>query len=213
MDWSVKESRKLHFVRYADDCNIYVRSLRAGQRVMETVTSFLKRKLKLKVNPEKSAVGKPSKRKFLGFSFQVSKDTVKRRLAPKTIERYKDRIREITARNRGISLTRMTTELARYINGWRGYFGFCQTPSVLQRLEQWTRRRFRLVAWKQWKTRQRRFTELANRGTASVLAASAAGSSLGPWRVSRSLPLHIALDNLTLAHMGLPSLLKPLPST
>ena len=106
------ESRKLHFVRYADDCNIYVRSLRAGQRVMETVTSFLKRKLKLKVNPEKSAVGKPSKRKFLGFSFQVSKDTVK---------------------------TRMTTELARYINGWRGYFGFCQTPSVLQRLEQWTR--------------------------------------------------------------------------
>ena len=207
------ESRKLHFVRYADDCNIYVRSLRAGQRVMETVTSFLKRKLKLKVNPEKSAVGKPSKRKFLGFSFQVSKDTVKRRLAPKTIERYKDRIREITARNRGISLTRMTTELARYINGWRGYFGFCQTPSVLQRLEQWTRRRFRLVAWKQWKTRQRRFTELANRGTASVLAASAAGSSLGPWRVSRSLPLHIALDNLTLAHMGLPSLLKPLPST
>ena len=206
------ESRKLHFVRYADDCNIYVHSPRAGQRVMETVTAFLKRKLKLKVNPEKSAVGKPSKRKFLGFSFQVSQDAVKRRLAPKTIERYKERIREITARNRGISLARMTTELARYINGWRGYFGFCQTPSVLHRLEQWTRRRFRLVAWKQWKTRRRRFTELAIRGTAPALAASAAGSSRGPWRVSRSLPLHIALDNDTLAHMGLPYLIKPLPT-
>jgi RNA-directed DNA polymerase len=125
------ESRKLHFVRYADDCNIYVRSLRAGQRVMESVKEFLTRKLKLKVNPEKSAVGKPSKRKFLGFSFQVVKDTVKRRLAPKTIERYKERVRDITGRNRGVSLQRMTAELASYINGWRGYFGFCQTPSLV----------------------------------------------------------------------------------
>lgn len=206
------ESRKLHFVRYADDCNIYVRSLRAGQRVMESVKQFLTRKLKLKVNPEKSAVGKPSKRKFLGFSFQVVKDTVKRRLAPKTIERYKERVRDITGRNRGVSLQRMTAELARYINGWRGYFGFCQTPSVLCRLEQWTRRRFRLVAWKQWKTGRRRFTELVNRGLPPALAAPAAGSSKGPWRNSRSLPLHIALDNATLEKLGLPSLLKPLPS-
>ncbi|MBF0561580.1 MAG: group II intron reverse transcriptase/maturase [Alphaproteobacteria bacterium] len=236
------ESRKLHFVRYADDCNIYVRSLRAGERVMDSIKSFLQgkharylnkindrtifmhagsarqgrweltKKLKLKVNPEKSAVGKPSKRKFLGFSFQVIRDTVKRRLAPKTIERYKERIRDITGRNRGISLAKMTVELARYINGWRGYFGFCETPSVLRRLEQWTRRRFRLVAWKQWKTGRRRFTELANRGAPPALAAPAAGSSLGPWRISRSLPLHIALDNATLAKLGLPSLLEHLPS-
>lgn len=206
------ESRKLQFVRYADDCNIYVRSLRAGQRVMDSVKSFLTRKLKLKVNPEKSAVGKPSKRKFLGFSFQVTQDMVKRRLAPKTIERYKDRIREITGRNRGISLPKMTGELARYINGWRGYFGFCETPSVLRRLEQWTRRRFRLVAWKQWKTGKRRFTQLVARGTPPALAAPAAGSSLGPWRLSRSLPLHIALDNAALETLGLPSLLKPSPS-
>jgi RNA-directed DNA polymerase len=206
------ESRKLHFVRYADDCNIYVRSLRAGQRVMESVTAFLSRKLKLKVNPEKSAVGKPSKRKFLGFSFQVLKDTVKRRLAPKTILRYKERVRDITGRNRGISLQRMIAELASYINGWRGYFGFCETPSVLRRLEQWTRRRYRLVAWHQWKTGRRRFTELARRGTPPALAAQVAGSSLGPWRVSRSLPLHIALDNTTLGKLGIPSLLEPLPS-
>ena len=206
------ESRKLHFVRYADDCNIYVRSLRAGERVMDSIKSFLTRKLKLKVNPEKSAVGKPSKRKFLGFSFQVAKNIVKRRLALKTIERYKERIREITGRNRGISLSKMTGELARYINGWRGYFGFCETPSVLRRLEQWTRRRFRLVAWKQWKTGRRRFTELVRRGTPPALAAPVAGSSLGPWRNSRSLPLHIALDNATLEKLGFPYLLKPLPS-
>lgn len=206
------ESRKLHFVRYADDCNIHVRSLRAGERVMAGITAFLKRKLKLKVNPEKSAVGKPSKRKFLGFSFQVRLDDVKRRLAPKTIQRYKERVRQITARNRGVSLDRLMTELARYINGWRGYFGFCQTPSVLRRLEQWTRRRVRLVAWKQWKTRRRRLSALVSRGTPPALAASAAGSSLGPWRHSRSLPLHIALDNASLANLGLPPLLEPLPS-
>jgi len=206
------ESRKLHFVRYADDCNIYVRSRRAGQRVMDSVTSFLSRKLKLKVNPEKSAVGKPSKREFLGFSFQVIGDTVKRRLAPKTIARYKERVRGITGRNRGIRLTRMTTELASYINGWRGYFGFCQTPSVLRRLEQWTRRRLRSVAWKQWKTGRRRFAELVKRGAMPALAAPAAGSNLGPWRLSRSLPLHVALGNANLAQLGLPPLLCPTPS-
>lgn len=206
------ESRKLHFVRYADDCNIYVRSLRAAQRVMDSVTRFLSRKLKLKVNPEKSAVGKPSKRKFLGFSFQVIGDAVKRRLAPKTIARYKERVRRIIGRNRGIRLTRMTTELASYINGWRGYFGFCQTPSVLRRLEEWTRRRLRSVAWKQWKTGRRRFAELVKRGAMPALAAPAAGSSLGPWRLSRSLPLHVALSNATLAQLGLPPLLCPTPS-
>ena len=180
--------------------------------MMESVKDFLTRKLKLKVNPEKSAVGKPSKRKFLGFSFQVAKGTVKRRLAPKTIERYKDHVRDITGRNRGISRQQMIAELARYINGWRGYFGFCETPSVLRRMEQWTRRRFRLVAWKQWKTGRRRFTELVRRGASPALAAPAAGSSLGPWRNSRSLALHIALDNATLEKLGFPYLLKPLPS-
>lgn len=179
---------------------------------MISITDFLKRKLRLKVNPDKSAVAKPSKRKFLGFSFQIRLKTVKRRLAPQTIQRFKERIRTITGRNRGISLARMAAELASFVNGWRGYFGFCQTPSVLRRLEQWMRRRFRLVAWKQWKTRRRRFTELANRDVPPALAAPVAGSSLGPWHISRSLPLHIALDNATLAQLGLPALLNPLPS-
>ena len=205
------EKRGLHFARYADDCNIYVRSLRAGQRVMESVTRFLTKTLKLKVNSTKSAVGKPSKRKFLGFSFQVVKSIVKRRISPKAIERYKERIREITNRNRGVSMTRMIKDLSKFLIGWRGYFGFCQTPSVLRRLDEWTRRRVRSVAWKQWKTRRRRFRELMKRDVHPTNAATAAGSSLGPWRLSRSLPLHIALDNATLAKLGLPPLLLPVP--
>ena len=205
------EKRGLHFARYADDCNIYVRSLRSGQRVMESVTRFLTKTLKLKVNSTKSAVGKPSKRKFLGFSFQVVKSIVKRRISPKAIERYKDRIREITNRNRGVSMTRMIKDLSKFLIGWRGYFGFCQTPSVLRRLDEWTRRRLRSVTWKQWKTRRQRFRELRKRDVSPAHAAAAAGSSHGQWRLSRSLPLHIALDNATLAKLGLPSLLRPVP--
>jgi RNA-directed DNA polymerase len=203
------ERRGLHFARYADDCNIYVRSLRAGQRVMESVTNFLHKTLKLKVNTAKSAVGKPSKRKFLGFSFQVIKTNVKRRIAPKSIERYKERVREITNRHRGRSLPWIIKELSRYIIGWLGYFGFCQTPSVLRRLDEWTRRRIRSIAWNQWKTGRKRFRELVKRGVPPRQAACAAGSSLGPWRLSRSLPIHIALDNATLAKLGLPALLPP----
>ena len=203
------EQRGLHFARYADDCNIYVRTLRAGQRVMESVTRFLIQTLKLKVNTTKSAVGKPSRRKFLGFSFQVTKTIVKRRIAPKSIVRYKERVREITNRNRGVSLKGMIKDLSKFLIGWRGYFGFCQTPSVLRRLDEWTRRRIRSVAWKQWKTGRKRFRELVKRGVPPVNAAPAAGSSLGPWRLSRSLPIHIALDNATLAKLGLPPLLPP----
>jgi Retron-type reverse transcriptase len=203
------EQRGLHFARYADDCNIYVRTLRAGQRVMESVTRFLIQTLKLKVNTTKSAVGKPSRRKFLGFSFQVTKTIVKRRIAPKSIVRYKERVREITNRNRGVSLKGMIKDLSKFLIGWRGYFGFCQTPSVLRRLDEWTRRRIRSVAWKQWKTGRKRFRELVKRGVPPANAAPAAGSSLGPWRLSRSLPIHIALDNATLAKLGLPPLLPP----
>ena len=206
------ERRGLPFARYADDGNIYVKSQRAGQRVMEGITRFLTRKLKLKVNQEKSAVGKPSKRKFLGFRVQVRLDQVKRRIAPKSIVRFKDRIREITRRNRGVSFKARINELSRYILGWRNYFGFCQTPSVLQRLDEWTRRRLRAVAWKQWKTRRRRFGKLVSGGAQPVLAAQAAGSSKGAWPLSRTLPIHMALDNATLKSLGLPALLDALPT-
>jgi RNA-directed DNA polymerase len=199
------ERRGHRFVRYADDCNIYVRSERAGQRVMEGVKRFLTRKLKLKVNESKSAVARPRDRKFLGFSF-TGGEVVKRRIAPKAILRFKERIRELTRRTRGISIERMIEELRRYMIGWRGYFGFCQTPSILKDLEGWTRRRLRCFLWKQWKRGKVRFKELRSRGIGKDLAARTAGSSHGPWRLSNSKALAVALPNAFFNSLGLPML-------
>ena len=119
------ERRGHRFVRYADDCNIYVRSERAGQRVMESVKRFISEKLKLKVNESKSAVAKPQERKFLGFSFTSGKE-LKRKIAPKAIDRFEERVREITPKSRGRSMEKVMEELARYLRGWRGYYGVCR---------------------------------------------------------------------------------------
>lgn len=146
------ERRQHRFVRYADDCNIYVASQRAGKRVMHSVTGFIERRLKLKVNQAKSAVARPQERKFLGFSFTAGTEP-KRRIAPKVLLRCKQRVRELTRRTRGISLEQMTKELASYLQGWKSYFGYSQTPSVLRELDQWIRRRLRSVIWKQRKRR------------------------------------------------------------
>ena len=197
------ERRGHRFVRYADDCNIYVDSERAGQRVMESVTHFITHRLKLKVNQAKSAVARPGQRKFLGFSF-TSEPKPRRRIAPKAIVRFKERIREQTRRTRGISLTQMVKELATYLRGWLGYFGDCQTPSVLQSLESWLRRRLRSVVWKQWKRGRTRFRELRKRGVSKDLAAKTAGSPQGPWRLANSPALSIALPNAYFAQLGLP---------
>jgi len=199
------ERRGHHFVRYADDCNIYVDSERAGQRVMESVTHFLTHRLKLKVNQAKSAVARPGQRKFLGFSFTNEREP-RRRIAPKAIVRFKERIREQTRRTRGVSLTRMVKEITTYLRGWLGYFGDCQTPSVLQGLEQWLRRRLRSVVWKQWKRGRTRFRELRKRGASRDLAAQTAGSPHGPWRIANSPALSIALPNAYFAQLGLPPL-------
>jgi RNA-directed DNA polymerase len=199
------EQRGHRFVRYADDCNIYVKSERAGQRVMEGVKRFLTRKLRLKVNDSKSAVARPKDRKFLGFSF-TSGETVRRRIAPKAIERFKERIRELTRRTRGISIEQMIGELRLYMIGWRGYFGFCETPSILRDLDMWTRRRLRCVIWKHWKRGKARFKELRSRGIGKDLAAKTAGSAHGPWRLSSSKALHYALPNAFFDSLGFPSL-------
>ena len=196
------ERRGHRFVRYADDCNIYVRSQRAGERVMESVSQFITRKLKLKVNEQKSAVARPSKRKFLSFSFTWQREP-KRRIAPKAIARFKQRVRELTRRTRGVKVETMVAQLSRYLTGWRGYFGFCQTPSVLGRLEEWLRRRLRSVVWKQWKYARVRFAELRKRGVSKDLAAQTAGSAHGPWRLSNSPALSIALPNVYFASLGL----------
>src|SRR6266852_3870909 len=173
------ERRGHRYVRYADDSNIYVRSERAGQRVMESVKQFISEKLKLKVNESKSAVAKPQERKFLGFSFTSGKD-LKRKIAPKAIDRFKERVREITHKSRGRSMEKVMEELAQYLRGWRGYFGFCETPSVLQRLDSWVRRRVRCAFWRQWKTGRKRYAELVRRGVSEELAAKTAGSRCGP---------------------------------
>jgi len=199
------EKRGLRFVRYADDCNIYVRSQRAGERVMESITRYITKKLKLKVNDKKSAVGQPQERKFLGFSFTWEREP-RRRIAPKAIARFKKRIRELTRRTRGVSIERMAEELSRYLRGWLGYFRRCQTPSVLERLEKWMRRRLRSVIWKQWKRGTVRFGELRKRGVGKELSAKTAGSAHGPWRLANSPALSMALPNAYFASLGLPRL-------
>jgi RNA-directed DNA polymerase len=186
------EQRGHKFVRYADDCNIYVRSERAGQRVMEGVSDFITRKLKLKVNTSKSAVARPKDRKFLSFSFTSGKNA-KRRIAPKAIERFKAKVRILTHRHKGRSLRQMIEPLSEYLRGWRGYFGHCQTPSVLKALDEWIRRRLRCVVLRHWPRGRRRFVELTKRGVGKDLAAQTAASCHGPWRLSRSPALHYAL--------------------
>jgi RNA-directed DNA polymerase len=186
------EQRGLRFARYADDSNIYVRSRRAGERVMESITRFITTKLKLKVNQQKSAVARPWERKFLGFSF-TREATPRRRIAPKAVLRFKERVRELTSRTRGVSIEAMAEELSRYLRGWIGYFGKCETSRVLEDLEEWVRHRLRSVIWKQWRRGTIRYRELCQRGVNRPLAAKTAGSSHGPWRLSHSRALDVAL--------------------
>lgn len=199
------ERRGHRFVRYADDCNIYVRSRRAGQRVMASITGFITRRLKLKVNQTKSAVARPEARKFLGFSFTNHKE-VQRRIAPKALWRCKQKIRVLTRRTRGISVEQMSKELAAYLRGWKGYFGFCQTPSVLEDLDQWIRRRLRSMVWKQWKRGRRRYAQLRRRGVERDLAVRTVRSPHGPWRLARSPALSIAFPVAYFDSLGLPRL-------
>jgi len=198
------EKRGHRFVRYADDCNIYVRSQKAGERVMASIETFLAKRLKLKVNKAKSAVAKPSVRKFLGFSFTGGKEP-RRRIAPQALARFKAKVRELTRRTRAKSLAQTVKELSTYLIGWRGYFGFCQTPSVLRALDEWTRRRLRAIAWKQWKRGPARFAELRRRGVGRELAAQTAGSPCGPWRLANSPALAAALPNRFFRSLGLAS--------
>jgi RNA-directed DNA polymerase len=200
------ERRCLRFARYADDSNIYVRSRRAGERVMESITRFITTKLKLKVNELKSAVARPWERKFLGFSF-TSAGIPKRRIAPKAVDRFKERVRELTSRNKGVSIEQMAEKLTRYLRGWIGYFGKCETPSVLEGLGQWIRRRLRSAIWRQWRLGSTKFARLRQRGVGKNLAAQTAGSAHGPWRIADSPGLHIALPNAYFDSLGVPRLI------
>ena len=199
------ERRGHRFVRYADDCNIYVRSQQAGQRVMDSITRFITKRLK--VNDKKSAVAQPQERKFLGFSFTDGPE-VRRRIAPKAVARFKERIREITRQAKGVSLETTMAKLAPYMRGWRGYFGFCETPNLLIDLTRWVRRRLRAALWRQWKTQRRRRAMLIQLGVRGRLADNTAGSGHGPWHLAHSKALNVALSNAYFRDRGLPSLFE-----
>lgn len=177
--------RGLRFVRYADDCHIFVASKRAGERVMESVTGYVEGKLKLKVNREKSAVDRPWNRKFLGFSFlRDKKATV--RLAPQTISRFKEKVRELTNRTRSESMETRIAQLNRYLMGWLGYFRLASAKSHCKKFDQWIRRRLRMCLWKQWKRVRTRIRELRALGVREWACFVMANSRRGAWEMSRN---------------------------
>jgi RNA-directed DNA polymerase len=171
---------------------------------MESVTQFITQKLRLKVNEAKSAVARPQERKFLGFSFSAGPE-VKRVIAPKALDRFKRRVREITRRAKGVSMKTTIEELAPYMRGWRGYFGFCETPEVLLGLTRWARLRLRAALWRQWKTPRRRREALIELGVRTRLASKTAGSGLGPWYLAKAKALSFGLSNAYFKSLGLPS--------
>ena len=199
------EKRGHRFVRYADDCNIYVRSERAGRRVMEGVERFVTRRLRLKVNAAKSAVARPWERTFLGFTF-TRHWVPRRRVSPKALARFTRTVRGLTRRTRGVSVQAMVEQLSPYLRGWGAHFGCCQTPTVLAALNSWIHRRLRGFLWKQWKRGRRRFAQLRRLGVGKNLAAQSAGSPHGPWRLSRSPALSYALPDAFWDGLGLPRL-------
>jgi RNA-directed DNA polymerase len=197
------EKRGHRFVRYADDCNIYVRSARAGARVLASVTRYLKRQLKLVVNAAKSAVDRPWRRTFLGFSF-TGRQPNRRQVSVKALKAFKQEIRRLTQRTRGVSLPQVAQEVRRYVTGWYAYFGWAEATSVFKELDSWVRRRLRCYLWKQWG--RGRYRELRNRGVSRDLAWNTTKSAHGPWRLSRSPALTYALPGGYFDRLGVPRL-------
>ena len=195
------ERRGHRFVRYADDCNIYVKSKRAGLRVLRSISRFLINRLKLSVNEAKSAVDRPWRRQFLGFTFSWK---LNRRISEESIKRFKNRIREITRRVRGRRIEVIVKELRQYMLGWQAYFNITQVRHILRELDSWVKRRLRCYLWKQWG--RRGYRELKKLGVSTKLAWNTAKSAHGPWRLSRSPGLAFALPAKYLAALGLPRL-------
>lgn len=195
------EGRGLRFVRYADDCNVYVRSERAATRAFENLTAFIEGVLKLKVNRVKSAVARPWERKLLGFSFTPKE--AKRRIAPKALQKMKDRVRKLTQKGHR-SFKAVMANLRRFLLGWLGYFRFCETPTVLRDLESWTRRRLRCLIWQHWKRGPHRFRELVRRGISRDAAAQFVSAPNGAWRLSSAPTLHQAFPTTWFVRQGLP---------
>lgn len=202
------EDRGHKFVRYADDCNIYVRSRRAAERVMGNCTKFLEGKLKLKVNREKSQVGSPLKLKFLGFSLcKLGKKTGIRPHA-KSLQRFKKTVRQLTSRKQGKPIAVILAKLKRYTMGWLGYYSIANMGTKIQSLNEWIRRRIRQIYWKQWKRTKARHDNLQRLGVANGKAWEWANSRLGYWRVAGSWILATTLTNERLAKLGYDDIAK-----
>jgi len=201
LDWEL-ERRGHRFARYADDCNILVKSQRAGERVMASVSRFISDSLRLTVNPLKSAVDRPERRTFLGFT--VSHTGVRLKVADKAIERLKTRVRELTRRTRGRHLADIVAELRISLLGWKAYFGITEVLSPLRDIDKWLRRKLRCYIWKQWG--RAGYRELRKRGVSVRDAWHMAKSAHGPWRLSKTPALALALPVRYFSGLGLPTL-------
>jgi group II intron reverse transcriptase/maturase len=199
------EKRGHKFVRYADDCNIYVKTQRAGERVMESVRVFLEKKLKLKVNPKKSKVDRAFRVKYLGFNFFKRNGEVLIRIAKRSRERFAEKLRCLTKRTRSGKLEDVIQEINRYTMGWIGYYRLANTPSVYEELDRWIRRRLRQMVWKRWKRGTTRYRELVKLGISKQQAQEGAGGK-SPWRMSNSLVVNAALSNSYWRNSGLKSI-------
>jgi RNA-directed DNA polymerase len=199
------EQRGHRFVRYADDCNIYVKTRRAGERVMESVKAFLEQKLKLKVNLKKSKVDRATRVKFLGFSFYKRKGELLIRVAARSLERFREKLRRLTKRTRSGKLGEIIHDINQYTMGWMGYFWQANTPSVFDELDEWIRRRMRQMVWKRWKRGTTRYRNLVKMGIPKWRAQGGAGGK-SPWRMANSPVIKEALSNARWRNAGLKSL-------
>ena len=202
------ESRGHKFCRFADDCNVYVKSQKAGNRVMASITKYIEGELKLKINQGKSAVDRPWKRKFLGFSFYLKKDGVGIRTHEKSIKRFKAEVRELTSKSDGSNIASKIMKLKQKITGWINYFGIADMKGLATKLDEWIRRRLRMCYWKQWKKIKTKFDNLVRLGIDSHKAWEFANTRKGYWRISNSPILNRTLTNELFEKLGYPSILK-----
>jgi RNA-directed DNA polymerase len=209
LDWEL-DRRGLRFVRYADDGCVYVRSGRAGERVMQSITQYVEQRLKLRVNREKSVVDRATRRTLLGFGFFFARGgEVKVRIDPNARKRAKDRLRQLTARTWGVPMERRINAINRFTVGWTAYFALADTPSILQELDEWLRRRMRQVRWKEWKRPSARRRNLIALGIAPHTAHHWAGARAGYWRIAGSAPLQRSLTNAYWTSHGLQGFTDP----
>lgn len=190
------------FCRYADDCNIYVKSRKAGERVMASVTRFLEGDLKLTVNRDKSAVGRPWHRKFLGFSFYHRKGTIRIRVHPKSVKRLKEKLKKVTSRSNALSIEQRVKRLSQIASGWISYFRLADIKTLTRNLDEWVRRRLRMCYWKQWKRIRTKHDNLVELGTENSRAWEWANTRKGYWRISNSPILTCTLNNQYFSNLG-----------